>query len=104
MVPFADGGVVGGPTLFGMSGGRTGLMGEAGPEAIMPLTRIGGKLGVRAAGGGSTMVNQSFTIDARGAQEGVADQIKRAMQQIQREVPGIAVQAVYAANRESPLT
>ena len=104
VVPFADGGVVGGPTLFGMSGGRTGLMGEAGPEAIMPLTRIGGKLGVRAAGGGSTMVNQSFTIDARGAQEGVADQIKRAMQQIQREVPGIAVQAVYAANRESPLT
>jgi len=48
---FAAGGVVSGPTLFPMRGG-TGLMGEAGPEAIMPLTRIGGKLGVRAAGGG----------------------------------------------------
>ena len=34
---YADGGVVGSPTTFPMSGGRTGLMGEAGPEAIMPL-------------------------------------------------------------------
>ncbi len=48
---FAAGGVVSSPTLFPMRGG-TGLMGEAGPEAIMPLTRVGGKLGVRAAGGG----------------------------------------------------
>ena len=48
--PFATGGVVTSPTLFAMRGG-TGLMGEAGPEAIMPLTRVGGKLGVRAAGG-----------------------------------------------------
>lgn len=48
VVPFADGGVVGGPTMFPMSNGRTGLMGEAGPEAIMPLTRSkGGKLGVK---------------------------------------------------------
>jgi hypothetical protein len=42
IVPFAKGGVKGivdAPTMFQMSGGRTGLMGEAGPEAIMPLTR-----------------------------------------------------------------
>lgn len=51
VIPFAAGGVVSSPTMFPMRGG-TGLMGEAGPEAIMPLTRIGGKLGVRAAGGG----------------------------------------------------
>lgn len=49
---FAAGGVVSSPTLFGMKGGA-GLMGEAGPEAIMPLTRVGGKLGVQAAGRGS---------------------------------------------------
>jgi hypothetical protein len=43
---FARGGVVGGPTLFGMKGGL-GLMGEAGPEAIVPLRRNGqGRLGV----------------------------------------------------------
>jgi hypothetical protein len=57
VIPFANGGVVSSPTLFPMRG-ATGLMGEAGPEAIMPLTRIGGKLGVRSAGGagGGTMV------------------------------------------------
>ncbi|MGV6847182.1 MAG: phage tail tape measure protein, partial [Marinibacterium sp.] len=36
VMPFARGGVVSGPTSFAMRGG-TGLMGEAGPEAIMPL-------------------------------------------------------------------
>lgn len=52
VMPFANGGVVSSPTTFPMRGG-TGLMGEAGPEAIMPLTRTpDGKLGVRAAGGG----------------------------------------------------
>lgn len=57
---FADGGafsnsVVSTPTAFGMSSGKTGVMGEAGPEAIMPLTRTSsGALGVRALGGGSS--------------------------------------------------
>jgi tape measure domain-containing protein len=51
VVPFARGGVVGGPTYFPMSGGRTGLMGEAGPEAVMPLSRTAdGKLGVASSG------------------------------------------------------
>lgn len=46
---FASGGVVNSPTFFGMSSGRTGLMGEAGPEAIMPLARgSDGKLGVKS--------------------------------------------------------
>ena len=53
---FATGGVVSSPTLFGMRGGL-GLMGEAGPEAILPLQRIGGRLGVAAQGGGGTQVN-----------------------------------------------
>ncbi len=56
---FASGGVVSSPTLFPMSTG-IGLMGEAGSEAIMPLTRTaGGDLGVKAVGvgGGGTIVN-----------------------------------------------
>lgn len=54
IVPFARGGVFDSPTLFPMRGGQTGLMGEAGPEAIMPLTRTSdGGLGVRASGGGN---------------------------------------------------
>jgi hypothetical protein len=52
-VPFAKGGVVSGPTVFPFANG-TGLMGEAGPEAIMPLSRgSDGKLGVVAANGNS---------------------------------------------------
>jgi phage-related minor tail protein len=51
--------------MFGMSGGRTGLMGEAGPEAIMPLKRgANGKLGVE--GGGNVTVNQTFNFAANG--------------------------------------
>jgi len=51
VMPFASGGIVSEPTQFPMRGGM-GLMGEAGPEAIMPLSRgADGKLGVRAAGG-----------------------------------------------------
>lgn len=46
---FATGGVVNTPTYFPMAGGKTGLMGEAGPEAIVPLTRRNGKLGVGSA-------------------------------------------------------
>ena len=55
MTAFAGGGIVSGATMFSMRGGM-GVMGEAGPEAIMPLTRIGGKLGVAAAGGGGSPV------------------------------------------------
>lgn len=58
VIPFASGGVVTRPTVFPMANG-TGLMGEAGPEAIMPLKRgPDGKLGVAAGGGGGgTVVN-----------------------------------------------
>ena len=65
---FADGGafsnsVVSSPTAFGMADGKTGVMGEAGPEAIVPLARDSqGRLGVR--GGSSSTVNVSVTVDA----------------------------------------
>ncbi|NBB33101.1 phage tail tape measure protein [Pseudomonas sp. BC115LW] len=71
---FADGGaftnsIVSKPTAFGMAGGKTGVVGEAGPEAIMPLTRTAsGKLGVMALGGGSggTQINVDVHIDGDG--------------------------------------
>jgi lambda family phage tail tape measure protein len=70
IVPFADGGIVNQPTLFKFAQGgamQNGLMGEAGPEAIMPLKRgADGKLGVVAGGnGGSTTINVS--VDAKGS-------------------------------------
>ena len=49
VVPFARGGIVNKPTLFPMANGGTGLMGEAGAEAVMPLRRMSnGRLGVEA--------------------------------------------------------
>lgn len=103
-VPFANGGVVDSAQLFPMAGGKTGLMGEAGPEAIMPLKRINGKLGVAAMGGGqSVTVNQPITIDARGAVEGTAKIIAREIDKRRPQFAQDAVKATYAANRERPL-
>jgi len=64
IVPYAKGGVVTRPTIFPMANGM-GLMGEAGPEAVMPLKRgRGGRLGVEASGGvGNIVVN----VDASGS-------------------------------------
>ena len=54
MMPFALGGIVRSATPFTFGGGRAGVMGEAGPEAILPLGRdSAGRLGVR--GGGVTV-------------------------------------------------
>jgi len=62
VMPFAKGGVVSSPTTFPMRG-ATGLMGEAGPEAIMPLTRgPDGRLGVQTHGGGGNAVSVQMNI------------------------------------------
>jgi lambda family phage tail tape measure protein len=75
IVPFAKGGIVTRPTIFPFAKG-IGLMGEAGPEAILPLQRgANGKLGV-AGGGGSTTINVS--VDAKGTNvQGDASQSKQ---------------------------
>ncbi|WP_449649251.1 phage tail tape measure protein [Rahnella aceris] len=65
-------GIVSSPTMFAFAKGA-GLMGEAGPEAIMPLTRgSDGSLGVRAVGDSSAATTTSaapqvyITIDSNG--------------------------------------
>ncbi|WP_299408964.1 phage tail tape measure protein [uncultured Roseobacter sp.] len=88
VMPFATGGIVSGATPFGMRGGM-GVMGEAGPEAIMPLARgPDGKLGVRGAGGGgSTVVMNISTPDVQGFQRSqgqIAAQMSRALGRGQR--------------------
>jgi phage-related minor tail protein len=89
VTPFARGGVVRGATTFPMRGG-TGLMGEAGPEAILPLQRgADGRLGVSGAGGAST-VNVTMNISTpdvqgfRRSQSQIAAEMGRALARGQR--------------------
>jgi len=92
---FASGGVVGGPTYFPMSGGKTGLMGEAGPEAIMPLKRgKDGKLGVAAEGGGGVTINQTFAFQANGD-----DSVKKIIAQAAPKIAAMTQQQIMDSRR-----
>lgn len=79
IVPYAKGGYIGRPTMA--------LMGEAGPEAVLPLRRgSNGKLGVESSGGGTS--NVTVNVDASGSSvEGNGDQAAQLGKAI-----GIAVQ------------
>ena len=62
IVPYRKGGVVNRPTMFKYGGSQLGIMGEAGPEAILPLQRgRGGRLGVAMQGGGGGTTNVNYT-------------------------------------------
>jgi phage-related minor tail protein len=93
VLPFATGGVVNSPRTFPMANGATGLMGEAGPEAIMPLGRDGlGRLGVRttgAAGGDSAGLREEVRT-LRAAVEALTALVARQHQQAQRAREAIA--------------
>lgn len=91
VTPFATGGVVSGATAFPMRGGL-GLMGEAGPEAILPLARgPDGRLGVQAGTGGRP-VNITMNITTpdvegfRRSQAQIATQMARAIARGQRNL------------------
>lgn len=80
LIPFASGGMVDRATVVPMA-----LMGEAGPEAIMPLRRgKDGKLGVAAQGSGGGGVVNNFTIDARGADPSVVPLIRAGVEEAVR--------------------
>jgi phage-related minor tail protein len=87
--PFASGGVIGTPSYFPMLNGGVGLAGEAGPEAILPLTRgADGRLGVASQGGGVTTIHvQIATPDPdsfRRSESYITGQIARAVSRGQR--------------------
>lgn len=95
--------IVTSPTTFGMAGGRTGLMGEAGPEAIIPLTRTSnGSLGVRAiggfgggAGGGSIQVNAPVSINTQDRSgDGMQLDQQLLQQNLQKQMTAAAERAV----------
>jgi phage-related minor tail protein len=90
-VPFASGGVIASPIAFPLAGGRLGLAGERGPEAILPLARgPDGRLGVRAEGNGGVHVTFNVTTpDAesfRRSETQLAALLARAVAQGQRNL------------------
>lgn len=108
---FAKGGaftnsIVSTPTAFGMAGGKLGLAGEAGPEAIMPLARgSDGSLGVQMVGGtgsGSTVVQVNapvaVTVEDRSS-EGMELDSGALQQQMQQQMQTTAERAIAASWR-----
>jgi hypothetical protein len=80
ITPFARGGIVNRPTMFPLANGGTGLMGEAGAEAVVPLARDRlGRLGVRndGGGGGDGTVVQIYDMRSAGNSEPVRTQERR---------------------------
>lgn len=73
ITPFAEGGIVTGPTL--------GLVGEAGPEAIIPLSRVGSLAG---AGGGITINIAGTFLDDRSAARRLGDELVAVLKQNKR--------------------
>ncbi|MCD9572216.1 MULTISPECIES: phage tail tape measure protein [Pseudomonas] len=94
-------GIVSKPTAFGMAGGEVGLVGEAGPEAIMPLARgADGSLGVQMVGGsqgGSTVVQvsapMSITMQDRSS-EGMQLDSAALQQNVDQQMRGMMDRAI----------
>lgn len=97
-----SGSVVSRPTLFPFARG-VGLMGEAGPEAILPLKRgSDGKLGVSAGGGGGVSIviqnnHGGAQVQARDAGMDMAGRrlIEIAVSEAEKRVAGNMAQGAY---------
>jgi lambda family phage tail tape measure protein len=79
---FANGGVVDSPTLFPMKSG-VGLMGEAGPEAIVPLPD-GRRIPVDMKGGGGKSIAQNNSISITVQSSGTSEEDARRTAEIMR--------------------
>lgn len=96
---FASGGIVSGPTLFPMANGA-GLMGEAGPEAVLPLSRgKDGKLGVKGGGGGTTII-----MDLRGSngEASIEAAVERGIRRAAPQLINASVKKVQSDRRRDP--
>jgi len=71
---YGKGSVFTGPTPFAMSGNKTGVIGEAGPEAGLPLVRMpNGDLGVQYMGGnGDNYTENNIHVSVEGGSSGSA--------------------------------
>ncbi|CTQ45772.1 tape measure protein [Roseibium aggregatum] len=113
VVPFANGGAfVNRPTPFPMTGGRTGLMGEAGPEAIIPLARgRNGKLGVQMSGaasetrttGGNVISFGDVNVTVEGNNRDGAEIGEEASREFMRQVEQKMDERIFNAQRPGGL-
>jgi len=80
----ALGGVLNGPTFLAPGT----LAGEAGPEGVFPLKRMGdGELGIRAdVGKGSAIGGVTIYVDARGADAGVEQRLNSMLSDLEQRV------------------
>lgn len=106
IVPFARGGVVDRPTFFKFASGgsfRNGVMGEAGPEAIMPLKRgPDGKLGV-TANGRSGDVNVAITINEGTRNEQAGGDRQQAARELARQIESVTLEVIARNKRPGGL-
>ncbi|HML92211.1 phage tail length tape measure family protein [Methyloceanibacter sp.] len=103
----APGGLIG--ALFGgarakggpVAAGQAYLVGEHGPEYLVPNTS--GVIVPNGGAGGSTKVNMTFNVDARGADPAAATRIEQALAKFKSEVPSIVVKTVKDAQSRKVL-
>ena len=99
------GGVFNGPTLFNPGGAgenRLGVLGEAGPEAILPLSRSSdGKLGVKSMGSaGAVNVSVVHNIDARGTNNEAVENLRNDVQRQRAQLRGDVIRYVNQARQD----
>lgn len=93
-----SGGIYRSPTLFKFANG--GVLGEAGPEAVMPLKRgPDGKLGVAAHGGGGPV----FNVDMRGASVEAVARLERLVASVNGSIERRAMNVVSQARTRGVL-
>lgn len=106
---FGNQGIVSTPTLYGISGGGAGVMGEEDPEAVMPLTRgSDGSLGVQMYGGGTgggTVINAPISVHNDNRVSGavssaeIVELQRRSAEQTKREIER-SLPAIIEQHRE----
>jgi len=105
VVPFAKGGIVSGPTTFPMSGGRTGLMGEAGEEGIFPIRRMSnGDMGVAAANSNRPQsISLTVVVEGANGDQHVIDLVRQGVEAGMSQVQANIVPTVREGLRRGAL-
>lgn len=105
VIPFAKGGIIDRPTVFGMSGGRTGLAGEAGTEGIFPIRRMSnGDLGVAAANSNQPQsISLTVVVEGANGDQHVMDLVRQGVEAGMSQVQANIVPTVREGLRRGAL-